>query len=115
MDNSDTSTDSSSDTDSSPEIDQDQDSDSSTYTEYTNDLDEYEYDSDNDILYDNEESITIDKLIEKIVRCYATCTNYEEKIENIKLIGLENGMYNILYYSNINENHIYNNSLFIIK
>jgi len=104
---SDTSSDSSSDTSS--------DSDSSTDTEYTNDLDEYKYDSDNDILYDNEESITIDKLIEKIVRCYATSTNYEEEVENIKLIGLENGMYNILYYSNINEDHIYNNSLFIIK
>jgi hypothetical protein len=64
---------------------------------------------------DNEESKFVDKLIEKIVRCYSTCINYEEEIENIKLIGLENGMYNILYYSNINDDHIYNNSLFIIK
>ena len=102
-----------SETDSSLEIDQD--TESSTDTEYTNDLDEYKYDSDNDILYENEESITTDKLIEKIVRCYATCTNYEEEIENIKLIGLENSMYNILYYCNINEDHLFNNSLFIIK
>jgi len=66
-------------------------------------------------MYDNEESKIVDKLIEKIVKCYASCINYEEDTENIKLIGLENGMYNILYYNNINENHIYNNSLFIIK
>jgi len=114
LDNSNTT---SSDSDSSSNSDtcSDSSSDSSTDTEYSNDLYEYKYDSDNDILYDNEESITIDKLIEKIVRCYATSTNYEEEVENIKLIGLENGMYNILYYSNINEDHIYNNSLFIIK
>jgi hypothetical protein len=113
LDNS--SSDSSTDTDSDSSPERDQDTESSTDTEYTNDLDEYEYNSDNDILYDNEESRTIDKLIEKIVRCYATCTNYEEEVENIKLIGLENGMYNILYYSNINEDHLFNNSLFIIK
>jgi len=89
--------------------------DSSSDTEYTNDLDEYKYDSENDIMYYNEESKTVDRLIERIIRCYSTCMNYEEEVENIKLIGLENGMYNILYYNNINEDHIYNNSLFIIK
>ena len=66
-------------------------------------------------MYNDEESKEVDKLIEKIVRCYSTSINYEEEVENIKLIGLENGMYNILYYNNINENHMYNNSLFIIK
>jgi len=111
LDNSNTSTSS----DTSSYTGSDTSSDSSSDTEYTNDLDEYKYDSENDIMYYDEESKTVDKLIEKIVRCYATCTNYEEEIENTKLIGLENGMYNILYYSNINEDHIYNNSLFIIK
>jgi hypothetical protein len=103
--------DSTSDTDSTTYTN----SNTETETETTNDLDTYEYDSENDIMYDDEESKLVDKLIEKIVRCYSTCINYEEEIENIKLIGLENGMYNILYYSNINEDHIYNNSLFIIK
>jgi hypothetical protein len=91
-----------------------------TESENSNNLEEYESDSENDILYDDqeskdEESKDIDILIEKIVRCYSTSINYEEEIENIKLIGLENDMYNILYYNNINEDHIYNNSLFIIK
>jgi len=106
--------DSTSDTDSTTYTNSNSETESE-YTETTNDLDTYEYDSENDILYDDEESKLVDKLIEKIVRCYSTCINYEEEIENIKLIGLENGMYNILYYSNINEDHIYNNSLFIIK
>ena len=88
---------------------------SSLEIELTNDLDKYEYDSENNIMYNDEESKEVDKLIEKIVRCYTTCINYEEEVENIKLIGLENGMYNILYYNNINESHLYNNSLFIIK
>jgi hypothetical protein len=91
-----------------------------TESENSNNLEEYESDSENDIIYDDqeskdEESKDIDILIEKIVRCYSTSINYEEEIENIKLIGLENDMYNILYYNNINEDHIYNNSLFIIK
>jgi hypothetical protein len=113
-----TSNDDDSNTNSDSSLNTDTDSNSSSSdsdTEYTNDLDEYEYDSENDIMYDDEENKIIDRLIEKIVRCYSTCINYEEEIENIKLIGLENGMYNILYYNNINEDHLYNNSLFIIK
>lgn len=85
-----------------------------TETDNTDKLDEYEYDSENDIIYD-EESKKIDKFVEKIVRCYSTSINYEEENDNIKLIGIENNMINILYYNNINEDHLYNNSLFIIK
>jgi hypothetical protein len=102
-------------TDTESTTDTNSNTESETESETTNDLDTYEYDSENDIMYDDEKSKTVDKLIERIVRCYSTCINYEEEIENIKLIGLENGMYNILYYSNINDDHIYNNSLFIIK
>jgi len=115
VDINDSTSDSSTDSEINSSIEIEQDSDSSSETEYTNDLDEYEFDSENVIMYDDEESKIVDKLIEKIVRCYATCTNYEEEVENTKLVGLENGMYNILYYSNINDDHIYNNSLFIIK
>ena len=85
-----------------------------TDTDNTDKLDEYEYDSENDIIYD-EESKKIDKFVEKIVRCYSTSINYEEENDNIKLIGIENNMINILYYNNVNEDHLYNNSLFIIK
>jgi hypothetical protein len=110
-----TNTDSSSNTDSDSNTDSSSNTDSDSDTVNTNELDDYEFDSENSIMYDDEKSKTVDKLIERIVRCYATCINYEEEVENTKLIGLENGMYNILYYSNINEDHIYNNSLFIIK
>jgi hypothetical protein len=103
------------DENSETESESESESETETESETTNDLDEYEYDSENDIIYDDEKSKLVDKLIEKIVRCYSTCMIYEEEKKNIKLIGLENNMINILYYNNINEDHLYNNSLFIIK
>ena len=110
LDNSTSDTDENSNTDFDTDSSLNAKTESSSETELTNDLDEYKYNSENDIMYNDEESKEVDKLIEKIVRCYTTCVNYEEEIENIKLIGLENGM----YYNNINEEHLYNNSLFII-
>ena len=73
-----------------------------------------EYLSDDDFILDEEDNKR-DILIEKIVTSYSTSINYGDTLENLKLIGIDDNMTNILYYNNINEDHVYNNTLFIIK
>ena len=63
----------------------------------------------------DENDITRDNLIEKIVNSYSMSINYSDTLENLKLIGIDDKLTNILYYNNINDDHIYNNTLFIIK
>jgi hypothetical protein len=77
-----------------------------------NESDEYNISEDSII---DEDDTTRDKLIEKIITCYSTSINYSDTLENLKLIGIDDKMTNILYYNNINNDHIYNNTLFIIK
>jgi hypothetical protein len=79
-----------------------------------NDVSEDNNLSEEDIILD-EDDITRDKLIEKIVNSYSTSINYSDTLENLKIIGIDDKLTNILYYNNINEDHIYNNTLFIIK
>ena len=73
-----------------------------------------EYLSDDEFILDEEDNKR-DILIEKIVTSYSTSINYVDTLENLKLIGIDDNMTNILYYNNINEDHVYNNTLFIIK
>ncbi len=73
-----------------------------------------EYLSDEEFILDENDNKR-DILVEKIIYSYSTSMNYEDILENLDLIGLDEKMTNILYYNNINEDHIYNNTLFIIK
>ncbi len=78
-----------------------------------NETDEYNISDEESII--DEDDITRDKLIEKIITCYSMSINYSDTKENLNLIGIDDKMTNILYYNNINNDHIYNNTLFIIK
>jgi len=78
-----------------------------------NETDEYNKSEEESII--DEDDITRDKLIEKIITCYSMSINYSDTKENLNLIGIDDKMTNILYYNNINNDHVYNNTLFIIK